>query len=120
MSEVQKKPESSSAATDVAEFITDLDGGNFEHKLSIAISQVAAAAVDYTKVGEVNIALKFERIPGTNQVRCHHTLKLTKPTLDGKSSEEENRSTVLHVGKFGAVSLAQATLLGKPAVQGTL
>ena len=102
-----------SAATDVAEFITDLDGGVFDRKLSIALSSVAAAVVDNDKVGEVNIKLSLTRIPGTNQVRCEHTLKFQRPTMDGKASEEEKRSTVLHVGKFGALSLAQPSLMGK-------
>lgn len=105
--------ETTSAATDVGQFITDLDGGVFDRKLSIALSQVAAATVDNDKVGEVSISLKFERIPGTSQVRCKHTLKYVKPTMDGKAGEEEQRSTVLHVGKFGALSLAQPSLMGK-------
>jgi len=36
--------QSTSAATDVPDFISELDGGNFEHKMSIALSEVAAAA----------------------------------------------------------------------------
>lgn len=100
--------QSTSAATDVGEFITDLDGGVFDHKLSIAISSVAAAAVDNDKEGEVNIKLKFKKIPGTSQVHCEHTLKFTKPTMDGKASEEEKRTTPLHVGKFGKLTLAPA------------
>jgi hypothetical protein len=119
MSEIQR-PDTSAAATNVGEFITDLDGGQFEYKLSAALSQVAAASVDNDKTGEVNIKMTFERIPGTNQVRCHHTLKFVKPTLDGKSGEEEKRSTVLHVGKFGKLSLGQPSLLGKPATQATI
>lgn len=105
--------QSTSAATDVAEFITDLDGGVFDRKLSIALSQVAAAVVDHDKAGEVTISLKFKRIEGTSQVRCEHVLKFTRPTMDGKAGEEESRSTVLHVGKFGALSLAQPSLLEK-------
>jgi hypothetical protein len=50
-------------------------------------------------------------------VRCEHVLKFVKPTMDSKSGEEEKRSTVLHVGKFGALSLAQLSLMGKPATQ---
>jgi hypothetical protein len=107
------KPQTTAAATDVGEFITDLDGGVFDRKLSIALSQVAAAAVDNDKAGEVNIKFTFSRIAGTNQVRCDHTLKFIKPTMDGKAGEEEKRSTVLHVGKFGALSLAQPSLMGK-------
>lgn len=101
----------SAAATDVGEFITDLDGGSFDRKLSIALSQVAAATIDHDKTGKVSIEFAFERIPGTTQARCTHVLKYSKPTLDGKSGEEEKRSTVLHVGRFGALSLAQPSLL---------
>lgn len=102
----QPKHASTAAATDVGEFITDLDGGVFDRKLSIALSQVAAATVDHDKAGEVSIKLSFSKIPGTSQVRCEHQLKFTKPTMDGKSGEEEKRSTVLHVGKFGRLTLA--------------
>ena len=76
-------------------------------------AEVAAATVDNDKTGEVSIKLTFQRIPGTSQVRCEHTLKYVKPTMDGKAGEEEKRSTVLHVGKFGALSLAQPSLMGK-------
>lgn len=113
MSKTEQRPDTSAAATDVGEFITDLDGGVFDRKLSIALSQVAAAAVDNDKAGEVNIKFTFQRIPGTTQVRCEHTLKFVKPTMDGKAGEEEKRSTVLHVGRFGALSLAQPSLIGK-------
>ena len=113
MSDQKATPISVAAATDVSEFFTDLDGGIFERKLSIALSQVAAACTDHDKVGEVNIKLSFSQIAGTGQVRCEHTLKYVKPTMDGKAGEEEKRSTVLHVGKFGALSLAQPSLMGK-------
>jgi len=102
-----------SAATDVAEFITDLDGGVFDRKLSIALSSVAAAVVDNTKPGKVTVEFTLTRIAGTSQVQSEHLLKFSRPTMDGKASEEEKRSTVLHVGKFGALSLAQPSLMGK-------
>jgi hypothetical protein len=95
-----------SAATDVGEFITDLDGGIFDRKLSIALSEAAAACVDNDKSGEVAVKFTFKKIPGTKQVHCQHQLKYTTPTADGKKSEEETRSTPLHVGKFGRLSLA--------------
>lgn len=97
---------STAAATDVGEFFTDLDGGMLDHKLSIALSQVAAAAVDHDKAGEVSIKFTFKKIPGTTQVHCEHTLKFTRPTMDGKAGEEEKRTTPLHVGKFGRLSLS--------------
>ena len=98
--------QSTSAATDVGEFITDLDGGMFDRMLSTALSTVAAATVDHDKVGEVTVKFAFKKIPGTQQVHCEHTLKYSSPTEDGKRAEEAKRSTPLHVGKFGALSLA--------------
>lgn len=103
--------QSTSAATDVGEFIAELDGGIFERKMSVALSQVAAASVDNEKAGEVSIKFTFNRIPGTSQVHCKHTLKFSKPTMDGKSGEEEARTTALHVGKFGRLTLAPESQL---------
>lgn len=94
------------SGTDVQEFLTDLDGGVLERKLSLALSQVAAAVVDNDRVGSVSLDLKFTRIPGTHQVHCEHSLKFSRPTINGKASEEEKRTTALHVGKFGRLSLA--------------
>lgn len=101
------------AVTDVPEFITDLDGGQFDRSLSIALSIVAAAVHDKQKSGEVNISMKFQPIAGSNQVRCVHTLSFKKPTDAGKVTEDEERSTVLFVGQFGKLSLAQPPLFGK-------
>jgi hypothetical protein len=98
--------QSTNAATDVPEFIAELDGANFEHKLSIALSEVAAACIDNDKAGEVNVKFAFKRIPGTAQVHCSHTLKFVRPTMDGKSGEEETRVTPLFVGKFGKLTIA--------------
>ena len=112
---------STSAATDTGEFLTDLDGGVFDRKLSIALSQVAAAAVDNDKVGEVSVKFTFKKIPGTTQVHCEHVLKFSRPTADGKASEEEKRTSALHVGKFGKLTLAPENQLafldrnGQPA-----
>lgn len=94
-----------SAATDVSEFITDLDGGMFERKLSVALSEVAAKVVDTDKSGDVQLKFRFTRIPGTTQVHVAHALKYVKPTEDGKLTEEESRTTALHVGKYGKLTL---------------
>ena len=98
--------QTTSAATSVSEFLEDLDGGVFDRKLSIALSQVAAASIDNDKTGEVSIKFTFKKIPGTSQVHCEHTLKFTRPTMDGKAGEEEKRITPMHVGKFGRLTLA--------------
>lgn len=98
-----------SAATDVSEFLSDLDAGVFERKLSVALSQAAAAVVDHDKVGEVTVKFTLKKIAGTSQVSCAHLLKFTRPTSGGKASEEDKRDTVLHVGKNGRLSLVPET-----------
>lgn len=97
---------STSAATDVAEFITDLDGGTFDRKLSIALSQVAAGCIDNKKTGKVTVEFEMKPISGTHQVHISHTLKFTRPTMDGEAGEKEKRTSTLHVGKFGKLTLA--------------
>jgi len=99
------------AATDVPEMLSDLDGGQLEHLLSIAVSETAAAVVDREKKGSVSLTLHFEHIPGTSQVRVGHKVTFSKPTMTGRASEESEGATVLHVGKFGKLSLAQPSLL---------
>lgn len=109
-------PETSAAQTDVSAFITDLDGGQFDRMLSVALGQVAAGVVDNDKVGEVAVKFHIERIPGTHQVTVKHTLKFTKPTMDGKASEEATRKTVMHVGKNGVMSLVPQSQMAIPGV----
>lgn len=110
---------STSAATDVASFLEDLGGGTFNHMLSIALSQVAAAAIDKDKSGKVSIDFSFKRIPGTSQVHCEHTLKFTRPTESGEASEKDQRTTPLHVGKFGRLTLAPENQMSMFDRQGT-
>ena len=109
------KPQSPSATTDVTEFISDLDGGQFERKLSIALSQAAAAAMDTDKSAVVNMSFTLKKITGTHQVTCEHFLEFTKPTESGDNREREKRTTVLHVGQYGRISLAQPSLMGEQA-----
>ena len=95
------KPDSTRAPTDVAEFVTDLDGGQFKAQLSTALSLVAAKVVDLERKGKVRIDLEIERISGTSQVRIAHTVKFEHPTSTGKAGEETGGATVMHVGRFG-------------------
>ncbi len=111
MHEITNRP--ATAATDVTEFVTDLDGGQFELILSQALSESAAAVVDFGKKAEVTVKFKIEQITGTHQVRIQHDTKFIRPTSMGKLSQETGGATVLHVGKYGSLSLAQPSLLEK-------
>ena len=46
-------------STKVEQFIADLDGGNFEDKLSKVLSHVASAVVDHGKMGTIDIKLSI-------------------------------------------------------------
>jgi hypothetical protein len=118
MHETTNRP--ATAPTDVSEFVTDLDGGQFELLASMALSESAAATVDFGKMSEVTIKFKIETIPGTHQVRIQHDTKFTRPTSMGKRSEETSGSTVMHVGKYGCLTLAQPSLLEKEQRQQNL
>lgn len=96
---------STSAATDVAEFFTDLDGGQFERMLSVALSKTAAAVTDNKLKGKVVIELEMKPVTGTSMVHVQHQLKFQHPTRDGEAIERVKRTTTLHVGKYGALSL---------------
>lgn len=91
-------------ATDVSQFLSDLDGGQFERMLGKALSDVAAGTVDNEGKGSVVLKLDFEKVPGAHQVICKHSLTYSRPTSSGKASEQSTRKTALHVGKFGRLS----------------
>lgn len=103
--------QSMSAATDINEFMTDLDGGQFERKLSVALSQAAASAVDNQKVSEVTIKIKMKPIGGSHMLHCEHTLDYKRPTEAGSTRENETRVTTMHVGKYGKLSLVPESQL---------
>ena len=102
-----------SAATDVTEFIGDLSAGTIERALSVALSKTAASVIDCDKKGKVILAFDLERIAGTQQVRIGHKLQFNHHTMNCHVAEETNGADVMHVGKFGALSLAQPSLLDK-------
>jgi hypothetical protein len=99
------------STTDISEFLSDLDAGRFEKVLSAALSISASNAVDNAKKASVTLKIEIEPIPGTAQVHVHHTVSYSHPTTDGKRSEEQSRSTPMHVGKGGALSLTPANQL---------
>lgn len=106
------KQHTANAQTDVTELLGDLDGGQFERRLGLALSQVAAAVVDNQRQGEITVKFKFTAIPNTHQVRCDHAIDFKRPTMHGVAGEKDTLSTVLYVGQFGRLSLAQPSLKG--------
>ena len=112
-----KPDDGSRAVTDVPSFINELEAGQIEHALSVAMSETAAACVDSQKKGEVLLKLIFSPIKGTHQVEVLHQLKFTRPTLRGglprgKKIEQDDGATVFHVGRFGKLTITQPQLDG--------
>lgn len=91
-------------STDVHEFLTDLDGGNVERKLSAILSQVAGAVVDHGRAGKVTLELNVKQIGSGHQVTVGTKFKFNCPTTRGSQSEEETTQTPMHVGRGGAMS----------------
>ena len=83
-------------------------------------SGARSAVVDRERKGEVSITCKFEHIKGTSQVRVEHVTKFKRPTMSGTAAEEMKGASVLHVGRFGRLSLAQPSLLERQQHQGEI
>ena len=62
------------------------------------------------RTGKVTLEFTLEHIKGTHQVSTSHRISFTKPTSMGKAMEETEGATVLHVGKYGALSITQQAM----------
>ncbi|MCK0153892.1 hypothetical protein MWU49_09265 [Alcanivorax sp. S6407] len=108
-------------STKVDDFVYDLDGGVFAEKLSRALSDVAAGTVDHgngKKKGKVVIELDMQQIGESHQIQISHTLKVSRPTLRGKATEEDTTTTPMYVGRGGKMTIApdaQIDFLKTPA-----
>lgn len=91
--------------TDVPQFISELDAGVFEEKLSRQLSDVAGAVVDHDKPGSITIKFDISRIGSSHQVKVEHKLTYSRPTGKGKITEENKTVTPMHVGVGGALTL---------------
>lgn len=90
-------------ATQVDKFVADLDGGEFEQKLSKVLSMTAGAVMDNNKAGEVAIKLTVSRL-SMQQVMVTTELKFSRPTARGKQVEHEKTSTPMYVGEKGKMT----------------
>lgn len=103
--QVAANSSASSIVNDPNEVLGEFDGGQFMLILSRALGTVAAAVVDNKRKGKISLEFDFAQIPNTQQVSITHSLKLSRPTADGEASEKVKRDTVMHVGKFGKLTV---------------
>lgn len=104
----------SSIVNEPAEVLGEFDGGQYLLMLARALGSVASSVIDHDRKGKITLELDFSRIKKTHQVAIKHSLKFLRPTMDGEAGEKVSRETVMHVGKFGKLSImpeAQMSLL---------
>lgn len=96
--------------TNVPDFLSELDAGVFENKVSVALNDVALGVLNNGGKGKVSIELDIERLSNSmeeKRVEITHKLKFTTPTLRGKRTEEDATKTPMYVGKGGKLTIMQ-------------
>ncbi|MFU9003637.1 hypothetical protein [Proteus sp. TSJ240517] len=96
--------------TNVPDFLSELDVGVFENKVSVALNDVALGVLNNGGKGKVIIELDIERLSNSmeeKRVEITHKLKFTAPTLRGKRTEEDATKTPMYVGKGGKLTIMQ-------------
>jgi len=88
------------------DIIGEFDAGIFEAKTSAALKMVAIGVIESGKKGSVTIVLDLDQIGDSHSVQVKHTLKFSKPTKNGKSTEENTTSTPMYVNKDGALTIS--------------
>lgn len=108
----------SAVVNDPNEVMGEFDGGQYLMMLARALGSVASSVVNNERKGKITLELDFTRIKKTQQVSIKHSLKFSRPTMDGEASEKVARETVMHVGKYGKLTImpeAQLDLIPKTA-----
>lgn len=106
-------PAANSAASSIVnnpmDVLGEFDGGQYLLMLARALGSVASSVVDHDRKGKIVLELDITRIKKTHQVAIKHALKFQRPTMDGEAGEKVSRETVMHVGKFGKLTIMPET-----------
>ena len=91
---------------DPAEFLHELDGGEFMLKLARALQDGALAATEYGREAEVSMTIKLKQLNEANVVNAAHKVAYKHPTRHGKTQEDSETKTALYVGQRGRLSVS--------------
>lgn len=91
------------------EIIGEFDAGIFESKVSSALKMVAQGTIENGKKGQVTVVIDLERIGDSSSVQVKHTLKYSKPTKNGKATEENTTTTPMYVDREGYLTISPET-----------
>lgn len=100
---------SNNRATNVPDFLGELNAGVLQEKLSIALSDAALAQINNGTGGKkatVGLTFTFQQMGDNDQVIISHKLTQSLPTKRGKKSEEDTTDTAMFVGKGGKMSIS--------------
>ncbi|MDX1816084.1 MAG: hypothetical protein R3180_00085 [Marinobacter sp.] len=92
-------------ATDLPEFINDLDGGVYAEKVARALSDVAGGVIDHQKGGEVTLKFKLARVGNSYRVAIKHSLTYKVPEANGSFSQENTTESIMHVNTGGRMTV---------------
>jgi hypothetical protein len=91
------------------ETLEELDAGIFANKVNEAMKMAAQGTVQHGKKGSITVHLEFDQIGDSSSVQIKHTLKYTKPTKNGKQSEENTTTTPMYVDNLGYLTISPQT-----------
>lgn len=94
---------------DLIDMLGEFDAGLFVDKTLAFLKDAAIGVIATGKKGNITIALDLEQIGSTHSVQVKHTLKYTRPTLNGKLTEENTTSTPMYVDNQGYLSVSPWT-----------
>jgi hypothetical protein len=88
------------------EMLGELDAGLFVYKVTEALKMVALGTVQHSKQGQVSMIFDLKQIGDSSSVAVSHTLKYSKPTTNGKMSEENKTVTPMYVNRDGYLTIS--------------
>lgn len=91
--------------TDISQMIGELNGGQVEQMLNIALSDAALNTLTHDKVSTVTLQIKLSRIGDSNQVSAVSTVAYKVPTKRGSRSEDYATDTPMYVGAGGKLTV---------------
>lgn len=91
------------------ETLGELDAGIFAAKAHEALKQVAMGVIATGKKGQVSITLDLDQIGDSSSVQVKHTLKYSRPTKNGKTTEENTTSTPMYADNLGYLTISPQT-----------
>lgn len=88
------------------ETLQEFDAGIFVNKVNEALKMAALGTIETGKKGSVTLLFEMSQIGDSHSVQVKHTLKYSKPTRNGKATEENATSTPMYVNKDGFLTIS--------------